>query len=61
MLDDIVIYKGYVIDVFTVSGEVFYGEIYHDGDLEDSLEAPSKVVCVSKCVSYIDSLILWEK
>ena len=61
MLEDIVIYKGYVIEVFTVSREGFYGEIYHDSDLKDSLGAPSKGGCVSKCVSYIDSLISEEK
>lgn len=61
MLDDILIYKGYVIEVPIGSREGFYGDIYHDGDLEHSLGNPSKGGCVSECVSYIDSLTSEEK
>jgi len=60
MLDDIIIYKGYVIEV-SQGSENFYGDIFHDGDLKHSVGDPSKGGCVSECVSYINYLISEEK
>lgn len=60
MLDDILIYKGYVIET-SQGRDIFYGDIFHNGDLKHSLKSPSKGGCVSECVSYINYFISEEK
>lgn len=60
MLDDIIIYEGYVIEI-SEGTDNFYSDIYHGGDLKHSLKNPSKGGCVSECVSCINYFISEEK
>ena len=62
MLDNILVYKSYVIEFTTVDGgyekEVVVGDIYYKGVFIESLHSNFTSSCVSSCVSFVDDCVV---